>query len=101
MRLSFCDVRSRNGLFDPVGLDAKPIAPLGFVEPYRNQGAAMKQLLSVACLLLFASSAFAREIPAEWPEWLQEAMKREETTKKTSDFSIADDRISGVRVISM
>ncbi len=55
----------------------------------------MKLLFSAACLLLFASNALAREVPAEWPEWLREAMIREATTKKTSDFSIADDRISG------
>lgn len=56
----------------------------------------MKQLICIVCLLLTASNAFAREIPAEWPEWLREAMVRESTTEKTSKFSVADDRISGV-----
>ena len=56
----------------------------------------MKQLFSVACLLLIAANAFAREIPAEWPEWLREAMMRESTTKTTETFSVADDRVSGV-----
>lgn len=56
----------------------------------------MKQQISIVFLLLFASSAFAREVPAEWPEWLREAMVRESSTKTTRKFSVADDTISGV-----
>ena len=56
----------------------------------------MKFLISVVCLLLIAPSAFAREIPESWPEWLRDAMMREESTSTTRKFSIADDTISGV-----
>ena len=55
----------------------------------------MKHLICVACFLLFAADASAREIPDTWPEWLRDAMAREAKPRKAKEFSMADDTISG------